>query len=149
MFKEFKEFATRGSMVDLAIGIVIGVAFGAIVNSLVADIIMPPIGLLLGNADLTNLYVLLKDGTKVPGPYSSLATAKSAGAVTWNYGAFINTIVTFIIVALAVFFVVKAINKARRNRAEAAPTKDCPYCCTAVPEQATRCPACTSTLEHA
>jgi large conductance mechanosensitive channel len=149
MFKEFKEFATRGSMLDLAIGIIMGAAFGAIVNSLVADIIMPPIGMLLGNVDFKNMYVLLKEGAKAAAPYASLESAKAAGAITMNYGVFVNLIITFIIVAFVVFLIVKAVNKSRKKSevADAAPTKDCPFCLTAVPQQATRCPACTSALE--
>src|SRR5512136_1197866 len=107
MFKEFKEFAMRGNVVDMAIGIIIGAAFGTIVGSLVNDIIMPPIGLLLGNVDFSNLFIVLKDGVKEAGPYASVASAKAAGAVTWNYGLFINTIISFLIVAFAVFMLVR------------------------------------------
>lgn len=128
MFKEFKAFAMRGNMVDLAVGIVIGAAFGTIVASLVNDVLMPPIGMLLGNVDFTNLFVLLKDGNPA-GPYASLAMAKAAGAVTINIGVFINAIINFLIVALAIFMVVKAINRMRREEAAApatppAPTKE-------------------------
>src|SRR5512147_2498450 len=118
MFKEFKTFAMRGSVVDLAVGIIIGAAFGTIVTSLVADIIMPPIGLLLGNVDFSNLFLLLKDGTPA-GPYASLAQAKAAGAVSVNIGLFINTIINFLIVAFAIFIVVKGINRMKRQEAEA------------------------------
>jgi large conductance mechanosensitive channel len=118
MFKEFREFAMRGNVVDMAVGIIIGGAFGLIVSSLVADIIMPPIGLLLGNVDFTDLFMILKEGTP-PGPYASLEAAKAAGAVTINYGMFINKIVSFIIVAFAVFLLIKSINTMKK--AEAAP----------------------------
>jgi large conductance mechanosensitive channel len=118
MWKEFKAFAMRGSVVDLAVGIIIGAAFSGIVNSFVADVIMPPIGMLLGNVDFSNLFLLLKDGTPA-GPYASVAQAKAAGAVTLNIGLFINTIINFIILAFAIFLAVKAINSARRKEAEA------------------------------
>ena len=152
MLKDFKAFIMRGNVVDLAVGIVIGVAFGAIISSLVKDVIMPPIGLALGNVDFTNLFVVLKQGT-VAGPYASLAAAQEAGAVTINYGVFINAIVSFIILAAVVFFfVVRPIAKmhARQKAAEAAPppsTKECPYCCTNISIKATRCPNCTSELK--
>jgi large conductance mechanosensitive channel len=148
MFKEFKEFALKGSVLDMAVGIVIGAAFGAIVSSLVADVIMPPIGLLLGKVDFSNLFVVLKEGAAA-GPYASLAAAKEAGAVTLNLGVFINTIISFLIIALAVFLVVRQINKMRRKaEAEGAPaTKECPYCYSAVSIKAVRCPFCTSALK--
>ncbi len=128
MFKEFKAFAMRGSVVDLAVGIVIGAAFGAIVGSFVADVLMPPIGLLLGNVDFSNMFLLLKDGNPA-GPYASLAQAKAAGAVSLNVGLFVNTIINFLIVAFAIFMVVKGINRMKRQEAAApaappAPTKD-------------------------
>lgn len=147
MFKDFKEFAMRGSVVDMAVGIIIGVAFGAVIKSLVADVLMPPIGLLLGNVDFTNLFITLKAG-KVAGPYASLAAAQAAGAVTLNLGVFINTVVSFVIVAYAVFLVVRGINRLRREQeAAAAPdTRECPYCLSAIPLRATRCPHCTSAL---
>ncbi len=119
MFKEFKEFAMRGNVMDLAIGIIIGGAFGTIVSSLVNDILMPPIGLLLGNVDFSNIFFVLKDGA-TPGPYASLAAAKSAGAVAMGWGIFINSIINFLIVAFAIFMVVKAMNKMKRQQ-EAAP----------------------------
>jgi large conductance mechanosensitive channel len=126
MFKEFREFAIRGNVVDLAVGVIIGAAFGTIVNSLVNDVIMPPIGLLLGGVDFSNLFIVLKEGTKAPGPYASLAEAKAAGAVSINIGVFINALINFTIVAFAVFLVVKGVNAARRatppEPAEAAPT---------------------------
>jgi len=149
MLKEFKVFALRGNVIDMAVGIIIGAAFGAIVNSLVVDVIMPPIGLLLGNVDFSNLFVVLKEGTTA-GPYASLAAAKQAGAVTLNMGVFINTLISFIIIAFAIFIVIRQINKLKRQaEAPAAPpaTKNCPYCFSSIPVQAIRCPFCTSTLK--
>ncbi len=149
MLKEFKEFAMRGNVVDMAIGIILGAAFGAIVKSFVNDILMPPIGLLLGNTDFSNLFLVLKEGAKAVGPYASLAEAKSAGAVTLNYGAFINTIVNFLIIAFSIFIVIKQMNKLKRKEEEkpAEPTtKECPKCFTTIPIKATRCPNCTSEL---
>jgi large conductance mechanosensitive channel len=149
MFKDFKEFAMRGNVVDMAVGIVIGAAFGTIVKSFVDDVLMPPIGLLLGNVDFNNLFIMLKEGTKAAGPYTSLAAAKAAGAVTLNWGIFINTIISFIIIAFAVFLVIKGINRMKREE-EALPaevsTKECPFCFSAIPIQASRCPHCTSQL---
>jgi large conductance mechanosensitive channel len=149
MLKEFKEFAMRGSVVDMAVGIIIGAAFGTIINSLVQDVIMPPIGLLLGNIDFSNLFAVLKDG-KVAGTYASVAAAKAAGAVTINYGVFINTIISFVIVAFAVFVLVRTINRLKRQ-GEAPPavptTKECTYCLSTIPIKATRCPNCTSELK--
>ena len=129
MLREFKEFAMRGNVLDMAVGIIIGAAFGTIVNSLVTDVIMPPVGLALGGVDFTNLFVTLRDGAKAAGPYASLADAKAAGAVTLNYGAFVNSIVSFLIVAFAVFLVVKGANSLKQKQAEApaappAPTAD-------------------------
>jgi large conductance mechanosensitive channel len=149
MFKEFKEFALKGNVVDMAVGIIIGAAFGTIVTSLVADIIMPPIGLILGKVDFSSLFIILKEG-KIAGPYDSLAAAKAAGAVTVNYGAFINTIISFLIVAFAVFLLVRNINKLRREKEvlPAAPaTKECPYCLSIIPIKATRCAHCTSDIK--
>ncbi|GAB7128990.1 large-conductance mechanosensitive channel protein MscL [Silvimonas sp. JCM 19000] len=120
MFKEFKEFAMRGNVVDLAVGVIIGAAFGKIVDSLVKDIIMPPIGLLLGKVDFANLYVLLKQSDKVPGPYPTLEAAQKAGAVTLNYGQFLNVAISFLIVAFAVFLIVKGINNLK-HKEEAKP----------------------------
>jgi large conductance mechanosensitive channel len=150
MLKEFKEFAMRGNVIDMAVGIIIGAAFGTIVNSLVADVIMPPIGLLLGNIDFANLFVVLKEGAKGAGPYGSLEAAKAAGAVSINYGFFINTVLSFLIVAFAVFLLIRGINKMKRQ--EAAPhavptTKDCPFCLSTIPIKATRCGHCTSELK--
>lgn len=150
MFKEFKEFAMRGNVLDMAVGIVVGAAFGAIVSSLVADVIMPPIGLILGNIDFSNLFLILKDG-KVPGPYESLAAAKSAGAVTINYGVFANTIISFLIVAFAIFLLVKNVNRLKRQQ-EAPPavptTKDCPFCLSTIPIKAVKCAHCTAELKQ-
>ena len=149
MFKEFKEFAMKGNMVDMAVGIIIGAAFGSIITSLVADVIMPPIGLLLGNVDFANLFVLLREG-KVPSPYGSLAAAKAAGAVTLNYGIFFNTITSFVIIAFSVFIVVKNINKLRKQQEvpTAEPTtKECPYCLSLIPIKALKCGHCTSQLK--
>jgi large conductance mechanosensitive channel len=149
MLKEFKEFAVRGNVVDMAVGIIIGAAFGAIVKSLVDDVIMPPIGLLLGNADFSNLYVVLKEGAAAAAPYASLADAKKAGAVTLNYGILVNALMSFIIVAFAVFLLVRTINRLRAEQPAPAEitTKECPHCCSAIPLKATRCPSCTSTLD--
>ena len=141
----------RGNVIDMAVGIVIGAAFGAIVTSLVSDIIMPPIGLLLGNVDFSNLFMILKEGTTA-GPYLSLAEAKSAGAVTFNYGLFINTIISFIIVAFAIFILIRSVNKLKRQKeapAAAPTTKECPFCLSIIPIKATRCPHCTSELKVA
>jgi len=149
MFKEFKEFAMRGNVVDMAVGIIIGGAFSAIVKSLVDDVLMPPLGLLLGGVDVANFFVVLKEGTKQPGPYAALAEAKAAGAVTLNYGLLVNTVISFLLVAFAVFLLIKGINSTRRQAEAPAPaptTKDCPYCTTAIPIKATRCPQCTSQL---
>ena len=155
MFKEFKEFIMRGSVLDLAVGIIIGAAFSTIVNSLVKDVIMPPIGLLLGGVDFNNLFAVIKEGTEAAALYATLADAQAAGAVTINYGVFINTIIVFIIVAFAIFLVIRPVNKARRRAEEkkaaeaaaAAPaTKDCPYCLSKINADAKRCPNCTSEL---
>lgn len=151
MLKEFREFAMRGNVVDMAVGIIIGGAFGTIVKSLVDDVLMPPIGLLLGGVDFSDFFVVLHAG-KVAGPYASLAAAKTAGAVTLNYGMFANTVISFLIVAFAVFLLIRAINRLRRQQ-ETAPaeptTKDCPYCASSIPIKASRCPQCTSQLSPA
>ncbi len=147
MFKEFKEFVMRGNVVDMAVGIIIGAAFGTIIKSLVADVIMPPIGLALGKVDFANLFILLKDG-KPAGPYLALAEAQKAGAVTINYGAFINTIISFVIIAFAVFLLIRSLNRLKKQEAPAEPaTKECPYCLSAVPVKASRCAHCTSDLK--
>jgi len=151
MLEEFKKFAMKGNMVDMAVGIVIGVAFGAIVKSLVSDILMPPIGILMGNVNFSDLFVVLKEGT-TPGPFATLAAANDAGAVTLNYGLLINTIVNFLIVAFAIFFVVRGINrlKAEEEAPPAEPTtKECPLCLSTVPIKATRCGHCTSDIKAA
>lgn len=149
MFEEFRKFIMRGSVVDLAIGVIIGAAFGKIITSFVNDIIMPPIGLLLGNVDFTNLYAVLKSGDAVIPSGTALAEAqKIPGVVTWNYGLFITNIIYFLIVALVIFLVVKAINKLYKPAPAPAapPTKECPHCLSTIPLKATRCPNCTSQL---
>ena len=149
MLKEFREFAMRGNVIDMAVGIIIGAAFGTIVNSLVQDVIMPPIGLLLGNVDFSNIFAVIKEG-KVAGPYASVAAAKTAGAVTINFGVFVNTLISFILIAFAVFLLVRTINKLRRQEEAPPPaptTKECLYCFSSIPIKATRCPNCTSELK--
>ncbi len=142
MWKEFKTFAISGSVIDLAVGIIIGAAFGKIVSSLVNDIIMPPIGLLLGRVDFSNLFLNLSGQT-----YATLAEAKKAGAATLNYGLFLNTLIEFLIVGFAIFMVVRQINQMKRPMPAAAPaTKECPYCQMTIATKATRCPHCTSEL---
>jgi len=147
MIKEFKEFSMRGNVVDMAVGIIIGAAFGAIVQSLVADVIMPPIGFVLGNVDFSDLFITIRDGVALAGPYVSLADAQKAGAVTINYGMFINKIISFLIVAFAVFMLVRGMNKMIKKEQPPVTTKDCPYCFTAIPLKALRCPHCTSELK--
>jgi large conductance mechanosensitive channel len=145
LFKEFKEFAMRGNVVDMAVGIIIGAAFGLIVKSLVDDIIMPPIGLLLGNMDFSSIFWVLKEG-KIPGPYPTVAAAQQAGAVTLNIGLFINTIINFLIVAAAIFMVIRTMNRLKKEEPAAPEKKECPYCLSTIPIQASRCPHCTSEL---
>ena len=151
MLKEFKEFVMRGNVVDMAVGIVIGVAFGGIIKSLVADVLMPPIGLLLGGVDFSNLFMVIKEGTAA-GPFATVAAAKEAGAVTLNYGLFLNTIVSFLIIAFAIFFVVRGINRLKKEE-EAPPaeptTKECPLCLSTIPIKASRCGHCTSEVKAA
>jgi large conductance mechanosensitive channel len=145
MLKEFKEFAMKGNVVDMAIGIIIGVAFGKIITSLVGDVLMPPIGLLLGKIDFSNLFINLSGQH-----YATMAEAKAAGAASINYGVFINTVIDFIIVAFVIFLLIRQINKMKRQPepAPAVPTtKECPYCLSTVPIKATRCPNCTSELK--
>lgn len=142
MLKEFKEFALRGNVLDMAIGIIIGAAFGKIITSLVNDIIMPPIGLLLGNVDFSNLFINLSGNS-----FASLAEAQAAGAVTINYGLFINTVIDFLIVAFVIFLLIKQVNRFKKPVPVAEPTTHlCPYCCMEIPLKATRCPHCTSEL---
>ena len=148
MLKEFKEFVLRGNVLDMAVGIIIGAAFGTIVASLVNDVIMPPIGLLLGGVDFSNLFILLKAGSPAA-PYASLADAQAAGAVTINYGVFINAVVSFLIVAFVIFLLIRTINRLRREEEAPPPeptTKECPYCLSTIPIKATRCAHCTSEL---
>ena len=149
MIREFREFILRGNVMDMAVGIIIGAAFGGIVKSLVDDVIMPPIGLLLGHVDFSNMFAVLKEG-KTPGPYLSVAAAKAAGATTLNFGVFVNTIINFVIVGFAIFMMVKGVNRLRRPKSVPAgepTTKDCPFCYSSIPIKATRCPNCTSELK--
>jgi len=145
MLKEFKEFAMRGNVLDMAVGIIMGAAFGGIVTSLVNDVLMPPIGLLLGKVDFSNLFITLAGQE-----YASVAQAKAAGAATINYGVFLNTVINFVIVAFAVFLLVRQVNRLRRQpepATAACMTKDCPHCLSSIPIKATRCPHCTSDLQ--
>lgn len=154
MLKEFKEFIARGNVLDMTVGIVVGTAFAAIAKSLASDVIMPPIGLILGKVDFGNLFLVIKEGATA-GPYTTLADAQAAGAVTLNYGVFLNSVVSFLIVAFAVFLIVRSVNKLHRKAAEApateapaAPTtQECPFCRVEISLQAVRCPHCTSHLE--
>ena len=142
MWKEFKEFAVKGNAVDLAVGVVIGAAFGGIVNSLVKDIIMPPIGFLTGGLDFSNMFVVLKPRGAT---FATLADANKAAAVTWNYGNFITLVINFLIIAFCIFLVVKGLNKMKKPAPAAAPVaKDCPACTMSIPIKATRCPHCTT-----
>jgi len=141
MLKEFKEFAMRGNVVDMAVGIIIGVAFGKIITSLVTDIIMPPIGLVLGHVDFSSLFL------NISGTYPTLAQAKAAGAATINYGLFLNTTLDFLIVAFAVFLLVRQINRMKKQPAPEPTTKNCPFCLSPIPLMAVRCPHCTSELK--
>ncbi len=149
LFKEFREFAIRGNAIDLAVGVVIGAAFGRIVDSLVKDVLMPPLGLLLGRTDFSNLFLTLSDGA-VPGPYHTLDAARAAGAVTLNVGIFINTLISFTIIAFAVFLMIKTINQLQRaanlKKEDTPAVRDCPFCLSSVPLKASRCPHCTSDL---
>jgi large conductance mechanosensitive channel len=151
MLKEFKEFAMRGNVIDMAVGIIIGAAFGTIIGTMVSDVLMPPIGLLLGNVDFSNLFLVLKEG-KIAGPYATVAAAKGAGAVTLNYGLFVNTVVNFLIVAFAIFFLIRGMNSLKKKEEAppvAPPTKECPHCLSTIPIKATRCGHCTSELKAA
>lgn len=150
MLKDFKDFIMRGNVVDMAVGIVVGASFGGIVKSLVDDVLMPPIGMLLGRVDFSNLYVTLRDGA-TPGPYAALAEAKKAGAVTLNLGLFANTVINFLIVSLAIFLVVRTVNRVRDMQKKEAPaaaptTRECPFCASTISVKAVRCPHCTSQL---
>lgn len=152
MLKEFREFAMKGSVLDMAVGIIIGAAFGAVVSSFVSDILMPPIGLILGHVDFSNLYLVLAAGKAAGGPYASLAQAQAAGAVTFNYGLFLTRIISFLIVAFALFLLIRSMNRLRKKAEAPAPaaepvTKECPYCFTTISVKAARCPNCTSELK--
>lgn len=147
MLKGFREFVMRGNVLDLAVAVIIGAAFTKIVNSLVEDIIMPPLGLLLGKVDFTNLFVVLKDGAKAGPPYTTLAEAKAAGAVTINYGQFLGSIVTFLIVAFVVYLMIRSVARMGPKKVEAAATtKECPHCLSKIPIKATKCAFCTADL---
>jgi large conductance mechanosensitive channel len=150
MVKEFKEFAVKGNVVDMAVGIIIGGAFGTVVKSFVDDVLMPPLGLLIGDIDFQDILLVLREGS-TPGPYETLAAAREAGAVTLNMGLFINAAVSFAIVAFAVFLLVKGMNRLKRAEEATPPpaptTKDCPFCASSIPLGARRCPMCTSQLE--
>jgi large conductance mechanosensitive channel len=142
MFKEFREFAVKGNVVDMAVGIIIGAAFGKIINSFVSDVLMPPIGLLLGKVDFSNLFLNLSGK-----PYETVSSAKAAGAATINYGLFLNTLIDFTIVAFAIFILVQQVNRLKRQPEQT--TKECPFCLSKIPLKATRCPSCTSELKTA
>ena len=150
MWKEFKEFAIKGNAVDLAVGVIIGAAFGSIISSLVKDIIMPPISLLTGGLDFSNKFVVLRDAPG-GGTFTTIADATKAGAITWNYGNFVTLIVNFIIVAFCIFLLVRALNRMKRPKpgASAPVSKECPYCSMTIPIKATRCPHCTSEMAGA
>ena len=148
MLKGFRDFLMRGNVIDLAVAVIIGAAFTKVVNSLVEDLIMPPIGVMLGNVDFTNLFVVLKEGAKVAGPYATLAEAKAAGASTFNYGLFITTVVTFLIVGLVVYLIVRSATRFTPKKVEApSTTKDCPYCLSKIPLKASKCAFCTTALD--
>ena len=145
MLKGFRDFLMRGNVIDLAVAVIIGAAFTKVVNSLVEDLIMPPIGVMLGNVDFTNLFVVLKEGAKVAGPYATLAEAKAAGASTFNYGLFITTVVTFVIVGFVVYLIVRSATRFTPKKVEApSTTKDCPYCLSKIPLKASKCAFCGS-----
>ena len=154
LFESFYEFAMRGNMIDMAVGIIVGAAFSTVVKSLVDDIIMPPIGLLIGNVDFQDLYVVLREGEAALPPNATLTAANEAGAVTWNYGLFLNNVVSFLILALTVFLVIRAIAQVQERfdddaedvEEEKAAERECPYCKMTILEAATRCPHCTSQL---
>lgn len=147
MLKGFRDFVMRGNVLDLAVAVIIGAAFTKIVNSMVEDIIMPPLSLVLGKVDFTNLFLVLRDGAKVAPPYATLADAKAAGAVTWNYGTFFTNIVTFLIVAFVVYLMIRSVVRLGPKKADApATTKECPYCLSKIPLQAKKCAFCTADL---
>lgn len=147
MWKEFKEFAVKGNAIDLAVGVIIGAAFGSIVSSLVKDILMPPISLLTGGLDFSNKFVVLRGPTDGSGPFQTAAEAVKAGAITWNYGNFLTLIINFLIVAFCIFLVIRGLNRMKRPAPKADPVvKDCPFCDTSIPVKASRCPHCTSEL---
>src|ERR1700756_4199557 len=149
ILKEFKEFAVKGNAVDLAVGVIIGAAFGGIINSLVKDIVMPPISLLTGGLDFSNKFVILRAAKDGSVAFNTPADAAKAGVITWNYGNFITLVINFLIVAGAVFLLVRAINQLRHPAEKAPDTKDCPACAMKIPIKATRCPHCTSELSQA
>lgn len=147
---EFKKFVMRGNVIDMSVGIIIGAAFTKIVNSMVSDILMPPLGLLMGKVDFSNWFIVLKPGVSTPAPYESLSAAQAAGATTLNIGNLLNAVISFLIVALCIFMLIKLINKLnalKETPAEAPTTKKCPYCCMEIPLEATRCGHCTSSLK--
>jgi large conductance mechanosensitive channel len=147
MWQEFKKFAVKGNALDMAVGIIVGAAFGTIVTSLVGDIIMPPIGLVLGNIDFKNLFIVIKHGTQ-PGDYPTIEAAQQLGAVTINYGRFINNIISFLIVSFSVFMLIKLIGTLKKEEVPVAPaTKECPYCTTKIAIKAIKCPSCTADLK--
>jgi large conductance mechanosensitive channel len=149
IWEEFKTFAIKGNAVDLAVGVIIGAAFGSIVNSLVKDVVMPPISLLTGGLDFSNKFLILRSATDGSTAFNTPADAAKAGAVTWNYGNFITLVINFLIVAVAVFLVIRVINQLRHPAEKAPDTKDCPACAMKIPIKATRCPHCTSELSQA
>jgi len=144
MWKEFKEFAAKGSAFDLAVGVIIGAAFGSIISSLVKDIIMPPVGLLTGGLDFSNKFIVLRAGANGVTNFATPAEALAAKAITWNYGNFVTLIINFLIVALSIFLVVRAFNRLKRGPAKEPVSKDCPACAMTIPVKATRCPHCTT-----
>ena len=146
MFKEFKEFAIKGNAVDMAVGFIIGAAFGSIISSLVKDIVMPPISLLTGGLDWSNKFVVLRDAPDGAAVYQTAADAAKAGAVTWNYGNFVTLVVNFLVVAFCIFLLVRSINRMKQPGEAAPVSKDCPYCAMTIPIKATRCPHCTSEM---
>jgi large conductance mechanosensitive channel len=148
MWKDFRAFIMRGNVIDLAIGVIIGIAFGAVVKSLVDDVIMPPVGLATGGIDFSNKFIVLKDGAAAAAPYASVAAAKAAGATTLNYGIFVNNVVSFLIIGFCAFLLVRGVNRLMHPQGtpESPKTKPCPYCTMEIPLAATRCPECTSQL---